>query len=106
MTPALHKAVAPDRQQEFGSRTVLLLIAAAVFLGTIEGRPLTASKLAAYVGMPRPTVIRRLRILSRGGSVERVGTAYRTPQKRLAQLARSEHAGLIKLVRTTSGRLR
>lgn len=36
------------------------LIIHAVVLGQIEGRPMTASDIAAYIGMPRTTVIHKL----------------------------------------------
>lgn len=43
----------------------------AVFISQLEGRPLTAAKLAAYVGMPRPTVVRRMQALVDRGTVLR-----------------------------------
>lgn len=105
LTRQLHKAVAPEAHHRFGSRTHLLLIGAAVYTSTIEGRPMTASKLAAFVGMPRPTVIRRLRTLSRLGAVERVGNAYRTPARRLDQLALRDHSAVTRMVRKASDQL-
>jgi predicted transcriptional regulator len=41
------------------------LITAAVRLGTLEGRPMTAYKLAAFLDLPRATVVRRLKVLAR-----------------------------------------
>jgi hypothetical protein len=105
LTRQLHRSVAPDLQEQFGSRANLLLIGIAIYLGTIEGRPLTASKLAAYVGMPRASVIRRLGILCRRGAVERKGAVYRTPQDRLERIARGDHGRLVGLVRATSEKL-
>jgi hypothetical protein len=44
-----------------------IILLCAVMIGHADGRPMTASKLAAYVGMPRPTVFRRLQeLMSRG----------------------------------------
>lgn len=43
----------------------------AVFICQLEGRPLTAAKLAAYVGMARPTVVRRMQALVDRGTVLR-----------------------------------
>ncbi|WP_367949109.1 helix-turn-helix domain-containing protein [Paraburkholderia sp. NMBU_R16] len=43
----------------------------AVAIGDLEGRPLTAYKLAQYIGMPRPTVIRKLASMTCAGLVER-----------------------------------
>lgn len=105
LTRQLHRSVAPDLQEQFGSRANLLLIGIAIYLGTIEGRPLTATKLASYVGMPRASVIRRLGILCRRGAVERKGAIYRTPSKRLERLARNEHAALVRLIRSTNEKL-
>ncbi len=105
LTRQLHQAAAPDMQSGFGSRVPLLMLSAAVYLGTIEGQPMTASKLALYVGMPRATVIRRLRTLLRRGAVERSGVTYRTPENRLAGIDRIETGALISLVKTTAERL-
>jgi DNA-binding IclR family transcriptional regulator len=93
-------------QAQFGSRTDFLLIGAAVYLSTIEGRPLTASKLADYVGMPRASVIRKLRTLIRRGAIERNGKVYCTPTNRLAALRLDDHAALVKLVQASAGHLR
>jgi DNA-binding IclR family transcriptional regulator len=37
-----------------------IILFCAVLIGHAEGRPMTAGKIAAYVGMPRPTAVRRL----------------------------------------------
>lgn len=43
------------------------VMCAALFVAQAEGKPLTAGKLAAFVGMPRPSVIRKLHsLMSRG----------------------------------------
>ncbi|MCC8968188.1 helix-turn-helix domain-containing protein [Bradyrhizobium sp. Pear76] len=106
LTRQLHKTVAPDLQAQFGSRASLMLIATAVYLGTLEERPMTATKLADYVGMPRATVIRRLRSLCRRGAVEKAGHHYRTPAKRLDRIGREDHRRLVQLVRTASENLK
>ncbi|MGL3208667.1 helix-turn-helix domain-containing protein [Bradyrhizobium sp. BR 1433] len=105
LTRQLHKMIAADLQAKFGSHAGDLLIDTAVFIGTVEERPMTATKLANYVGMPRPTVIRRLNILRRRGSVERRGSIYRTPAKRLQRVVRKDHGALAKLVCSTHERL-
>lgn len=53
--------------KRFGARADELVLLAAVFVGQAEGRPMNASKLADYAGMPRPTVIRKLQALARRG---------------------------------------
>jgi predicted transcriptional regulator len=44
-----------------------LLIGIAVALGQAEGRPMTTTKAAAFIGMPRTTVLRRVRVLVERG---------------------------------------
>lgn len=46
-----------------------VILVCAVFIGHTDGRPMTAGKLAAYVGMPRPTAVRRLQELMTRGIV-------------------------------------
>lgn len=104
LTRQLHATVAPDLQDQFGSRVPLLLIGAAVYLSTVEGRPMTASKLADYVGMPRATVIRRLDMLRRLGVVERINSKWRTPAKRLALINRTDPSSLARLVKAAAGK--
>lgn len=43
------------------------LISVGLFIGQAEGKPMSASKLASYIGMPRPTLIRKLRQLQSAG---------------------------------------
>lgn len=47
-----------------------VMLCAAVYVGQAEGRMMTAGKLAEYVGMPRPTVVRKLRGLKQRGVVD------------------------------------
>lgn len=70
----------PDR---FGTSMGERLIMIAALVGQIEQRPLGASKLALLTGIPRPTVIRRLRELERHGLVARSGPGYVLPVGRL-----------------------
>lgn len=37
-----------------------LMMCAAIFIGQAEGKPFTAGKIASYIGMPRPTAVRKL----------------------------------------------
>lgn len=39
------------------------LISVAVLVGYFEGRPMTHTKVATFTGIPRPTVVRRVKIL-------------------------------------------
>lgn len=47
-----------------------VMLCAAVYIGHHEGRPMSAAKLADYIGMPRPTVIRKLADLELRGLVK------------------------------------
>jgi CRP-like cAMP-binding protein len=68
------------------------LIRVAVLVGTLESRPLSATKIADYVRVPRETVRRRLAMMERRGIVEMHGTKASIPKavildpKRLAAI--------------------
>jgi DNA-binding IclR family transcriptional regulator len=51
-------------------------------IGHLEGRPFTASKLAAYLDCPRTSVLRRLQALIDMGSIERRGSRYYVAEQR------------------------
>ncbi|MHA6928273.1 hypothetical protein [Ralstonia pseudosolanacearum] len=53
------------RQKRFASNAPDVLLLCGVAIGDLEARPMTAYKLADYVGMPRGTVLRRLAMLRR-----------------------------------------
>lgn len=57
------------RERRFGARAADVLILMGVMIGEAEGKPLSAYKLAELVGVPRPTVIRKLAKLKRDGLV-------------------------------------
>lgn len=69
-----HPAAFED--EHHGSRATDILLLGGVFIGTAEGRPMNASKLSTFVGVPRATVIRRMAELEGDGLVRRVGAAY------------------------------
>jgi DNA-binding transcriptional ArsR family regulator len=46
-----------------------LLLCTAIYIGQCELRPMTAGKLAEFIGMPRPTVTRKLSNLEARGLV-------------------------------------
>lgn len=46
-----------------------LLLCVAIYIGQCEMRPMTAGKLAEFIGMPRPTVARKLAYLKHRGLV-------------------------------------
>lgn len=46
------------------------MISAGLFIGQAEGKPMTATKLASYIGMPRSTLVRKLHELQGAGIVK------------------------------------
>jgi predicted transcriptional regulator len=60
----------------------LLLIGSAIMVGHAENRPMNATKISHYVGLPRSTVIRKLNELSRTGVVARHGNVYLLSEER------------------------
>ncbi|WP_144061890.1 helix-turn-helix domain-containing protein [Ralstonia pseudosolanacearum] len=66
-------SIALLRERRFASRAGDVLLLVGVVIGDLEHRPMTAYKLAQYIGMPRPTVIRRLARMARDGLVRRDG---------------------------------
>ena len=71
----LHVAYAPAGEP-FGSRLEIAFIALCVAVGDIEGRPFSVTKIAAYMRVPRTTVVRRLNTLQSWGLVLRQGRRY------------------------------
>lgn len=61
------------------------LICLSALVGHFEGRPMNPSKIAAFTGIPRPTVIRRVKALVAGRMLEFAsgGRAIVTPMSRL-----------------------
>lgn len=76
------------RDNLYGSRASDFIVAGAVFVGQAEGRPLNASKVADFAGMPRPTVVRKLAELEAEGIVAKNGRTFTIP----GELANSEDA--------------
>ena len=67
------------KAKHYGSCATDFVVVAAVFVGQAEGRPLNASKISNFAGLPRPTVIRKLAELQTAGIVARQGNAYSVP---------------------------
>jgi hypothetical protein len=72
---SLHEHYAPPNEP-FGKRLETLFIGMTLVLGQIEGRPFSVSKVAAYMKIPRTTVIRRLGRLHKWGLLHREGLHY------------------------------
>jgi predicted transcriptional regulator len=54
----------------------LLLIGSAIMVGHAEDKPMSATKIAQYVGLPRSTVIRKLNQFLKAGVIARHGNVY------------------------------
>ncbi len=52
-----------------------MLVSFAVLIGTVERRPMSATKLAGYLGIPRTNVLRALAKLQKQKFIYRVGNA-------------------------------
>lgn len=51
--------------ERFGVTADELILCLSIFIGQVEGKPMNASKLAEYAGLPRPSAIRKLASLRR-----------------------------------------
>jgi hypothetical protein len=81
----LHGAYAPATEP-FGGRVETFFIGLCVALGEIEGRPFSITKIAAYMRVPRTTVMRRLDRLRKWGLIYRHGRHYYLHDKALNSL--------------------
>ena len=71
----VHDAYAPV-SEPFGTRIETFFIAGCVAIGHLEGKPFSVAKIAAYMRVPRSTVIRRLAQLQSWGLIDRQGRHY------------------------------
>jgi len=81
----VHRAYAPVTEP-FGTRLEIFFIGLCVAVGDIDGKPFTIAKIAAYMRVPRTTVIRRLDQLQRWGLIDRQGRRYYLHEKMLNSL--------------------
>ena len=82
---ALHGAYAPT-DEPFGTRLETFFVGFCVLLGDIEGKPFSATKIAAYLHMPRTTVMRRLKRLESWDIIYRQGNLYHIQETSLNSL--------------------
>src|SRR6478736_10546611 len=85
MMRTVHGAYAPG-SEPFGTRLETFYIALCVALGDIDGKPFSVAKIAAYMRVPRTTVIRRLDQLQSWGLIDRRGRHYYMQEKMLNSL--------------------
>src|SRR3974377_1933873 len=81
----VHGAYAPTTEP-FGTRLETFFIGLCVAIGDMDGKPFTVAKIAAYMRVPRTTVIRRLAQLQSWGLIERQGRHYHLHEKTLNSL--------------------
>ena len=82
---SLHGAYAPPTEP-FGTRLETFFLGLCVALGQFEEKPFSVAKIAAYMRVPRTTVIRRLSRLQSWGLIHREGRHYYMDQKALNSL--------------------
>jgi biotin operon repressor len=85
MMRTVHGAYAPGNEP-FGTRLETFFIALCVALGDIDGKPFSVAKIAAYMRVPRTTVMRRLARLERWGLIDRQNRRYYIHEKTLNSL--------------------
>jgi biotin operon repressor len=71
----VHGAYAPVNEP-FGTRIETAFIGFCVAIGDMDGKPFSVAKIAAYMHVPRTTVIRRLEELQNWGLIDRRGHHY------------------------------
>jgi DNA-binding transcriptional ArsR family regulator len=64
-------------EEDFGSNASDVILVAGVFIGQFTGQQMTISSLARCVGMPQPSVYRRLKSLEERGIAKITGTKSR-----------------------------
>lgn len=82
---SLHGAYAPA-SEPFGSRLETFFLGLCIALGQFEEKPFSIAKIAAYMRVPRTTVMRRLNRLQSWGLIHRQGRHYYMDSKSLNSL--------------------
>jgi DNA-binding IclR family transcriptional regulator len=81
----VHGAYAPSAEP-FGARLETFFIGLCIAVGDLDGKPFSVAKIAAYMRVPRTTVIRRLARLQSWGLIDRQGRQYYLREKTLNSL--------------------
>ena len=79
----VRNAYTPELTLEEASEFLFLMMH--LFIGHVQGRPLSASRLARITEMPRTTVLRRLAALIEFGYLERIAIATISPQNQMSR---------------------
>jgi hypothetical protein len=81
----VHGAYAPA-SEPFGSRLETFFIGLCIAVGDLGGRPFSVAKIAAYMQVPRTTVIRKLAQLESWGLIDRDRKQYCLHERTLNSL--------------------
>jgi hypothetical protein len=81
----VHGTYAPV-SEPFGTRLETFFIGLCVAIGDIDGKPFSVAKIAAYMRVPRTTVIRRLDQLQSWGLIDRRGRHHYMNEQMLNSL--------------------
>ena len=81
----VHGSYAPVGEP-FGTRLETFFVGLCVAIGDMEGKPFSVAKIAAYMHVPRTTVIRRLHQLQSWGLIDRRGRRYYADENMLNSL--------------------
>jgi len=79
---SVHEAYVPTNER-FGTRLETMFVGLCIYIGDIEGKPFSVSKIAAYMCVPRTTVVRRITQLQRWNLVSRRGRRYYVREEKL-----------------------
>jgi hypothetical protein len=79
----IHADAYPSKH--IGASLEEMYVSFAVHIGTVEGRPMSATKIAGYLSMPRTNVLRALIELKKKDIVYSVGNVYLTNCDRLSR---------------------
>jgi biotin operon repressor len=91
--------------KSLGAKMEAVLILIAIALGYMEGRPFTASKLAAYLDTPRTSVLRKLAQLKREGFVVQRGHTYVLNDDLLNSVGLEDTRAAIRMIRSLAEQL-
>lgn len=92
---SLHATYAP-KKEPFGTRVETFFVGLCVALGQFDQKPFSVAKIAAYMHVPRTTVVRRLEQLQSWGLVERQGHKYYANESALNSLLGLKNYRLIR----------
>lgn len=95
----LYRTLFPTRAPGFAGGLDTLMVACCVTIGHAEGRPMSASKIAAFLGLSRMTTTRRLAELEMVGAIERRSRRYYVSEQRNADVNTETHRRVIRVLR-------